>query len=368
MRIGIDKGHPLNQGAVKYLNETTENRKIGNRVIDKLKALGHTVFDCSTDYNSGNELGDRVRLANKQPLDLYVSIHLNSGGGIGTETFTMIGGSASTKAIAKRVNDAIVNSCNFRNRGVKEANYYVLRKTNAPAILIEACFVDSREDSNKLDCEKVANAIVKGITGQEVGAPKLNYNYIALEECSIDDGNGKTTGALWVGERCEERWITGDFRMYVRYLNSTKTDWKEGLVEKDKTSKVIPIVDAYNAYNSYGDTINVSRNKEFKGDVLGVVYNDEKLLKLSEPNQYGNVKVAFDSSYDGKLGRIGYVPAKCISLIEESEEEAKPVDPTEEENKVIYKVQVGAYLKKENADVMLNNLKAKGIDGYIKQE
>lgn len=168
MIIGIDMGHPINAGASNLLNETTENRKIGTKVIELLKSKGHTVVNCTVDQNV-NELSQRVAKANAQKLDVFVSIHLNAGGGHGTETYIYNGsynGKENNRAIAKAVNDKIVNSCNFRNRGVKEANYYVLRETVAPAILIEVCFVDSAEDKGKLNTDKVAIAICEGLTGQ----------------------------------------------------------------------------------------------------------------------------------------------------------------------------------------------------------
>lgn len=166
MKIGVDMGHPLNCGAKSILNETTENRKIGNELIRLLEGNGHTIVNCTVDSNTGNELANRVALANKQSLDLYVSIHLNAGGGHGTETFTCRGASSKTKAIAQKVNYKIIEACGFRNRGIKESNFYVLLKTVAPAILIEVCFVDSQEDNNKLNTKLVAKAIAEGITNE----------------------------------------------------------------------------------------------------------------------------------------------------------------------------------------------------------
>lgn len=166
---GIDMGHNTGAGASSILNETTENRKIGKELIRMLKEKGHTVIDC-TNENAVNQLNGIVNKANAQSLDLFCSIHLNSGGGHGTETYIWNGtwsNKEKNRTIAKRINDAVVASCNFRNRGVKEANFYVLRATNAPAILVEVCFVDSQEDANKLNYVAVAKALFKGITGEE---------------------------------------------------------------------------------------------------------------------------------------------------------------------------------------------------------
>lgn len=181
MIIGIDKGHSLSgagTGAVGLMSEVTENRKIGNELISLLRSMGHTVIDCSVDQASSvnTQLSGIVQKANAQKLDLFVSIHLNSGGGHGTETYIYSGsytGKEANKQKAVEINNAIVSSCSFRNRGVKEADFYVLRGTIAPAVLAEICFVDSAEDKGKLDTSAVARAMAKAITGQEVQAPSV---------------------------------------------------------------------------------------------------------------------------------------------------------------------------------------------------
>lgn len=184
MIIGVDMGHTLSglgTGAVGIVKETDQNRKIGNELISLLKSKGHTVINCTVD-TSTQDLADRVYLANKQTLDVFVSIHLNSGGGTGTETYIYDGywsGKEANRAIAKKVNDKIVANCGFKNRGVKEANFHVLRETVAHAILVEVCFVDSQSDVSILNTSKVAKAIAEGLTGQsfETVAPPVNEMY-----------------------------------------------------------------------------------------------------------------------------------------------------------------------------------------------
>lgn len=175
MIIGIDKGHSLTGaggGASKYLSETVENRKIGNELIRMLKEKGHTVVDCSVDSAStvNAQLDGIVKKANAQKLDVFVSIHLNAGGGHGTETYSFAAGGTG-RDYAKKINDEVVKSCGFRNRGLKTANFKVLRETVAPAVLLEVCFVDSLEDKDKINTNNVARAIFKAITGTEYVAP-----------------------------------------------------------------------------------------------------------------------------------------------------------------------------------------------------
>lgn len=181
MKIGIDMGHCLTGfdiSANGVIKESDANRAIGKLVISKLKAAGHTVVDCTIDSGCtslNDSLNKRVNKANSQQLDVFCSIHLNAGGGNGTETYVAPRKYFSKDEsynknidIAQRVNDLVADSCKFNNRGVKIEEFYVITATNALAILIEVCFCDSQEDVAKLNYEKVSNAIVEGITGQIV--------------------------------------------------------------------------------------------------------------------------------------------------------------------------------------------------------
>jgi N-acetylmuramoyl-L-alanine amidase len=181
MKIGIDMGHCLtgfDTSANGIIKESDANRAIGKLVISKLKAAGHTVVDCTIDSGCtslNDSLKKRVNKANSQQLDVFCSIHLNAGDGNGTETYVAPRRYFSKDEsynknidIAQRVNDLVADSCKFNNRGVKTEEFYVITSTNALAILIEVCFCDSQEDVEKLNYEKIANAIVEGITGQIV--------------------------------------------------------------------------------------------------------------------------------------------------------------------------------------------------------
>ena len=173
MIIGVDKGHSTWDkspcGAVGLLNESKENRPVGDKVIQKLRALGHTVIDCSCNSasNVDEQLAAIVRKANAQKLDLFLSLHLNAGGGTGAEIYTT--NTSGAKEEAKRLIETYCKRTEFRNRGHKFSELYVLRHTNAPAMLLEMCFVDTESDFkrwNNLGVETIANVIVEGITGQ----------------------------------------------------------------------------------------------------------------------------------------------------------------------------------------------------------
>lgn len=172
MKIGINCGHTVSGtagcGAVGFIDESVETRKVGNKLMLLLSNEGHKVYDCTNDYadSTSSNLSQIVEMANAQPLDLFVSIHFNAGGGKGTEVYTY-GGKQHAEA---------VNVCNalhalgFVNRGVKDGSgLYVVKRSNAKAMLIEVCFVDTSDADlyKSLGADAIAGAIYKAITGQE---------------------------------------------------------------------------------------------------------------------------------------------------------------------------------------------------------
>lgn len=170
-KYNVHAGHnSIVPGASKYLDEVTENRKVKNKVIQLLKAAGHTVYDCTDDSGRtvGANLANIVAKCNKHTVDLDISIHLNAGGGTGAEVFYYTG-SAAGKTKAAAVSQKVAAALGIRNRGAKASSgLYVLRNTKATAILVECCFVDSKTDQGKWDVDKCAKAIVEAVTGKAV--------------------------------------------------------------------------------------------------------------------------------------------------------------------------------------------------------
>ena len=172
MKFNVHGGHNSHvTGASKYLNELTEDRKVKNEVIRLLKAQGHTVYDCTDDSGTTQNanLSNIVKKCNAHSVDLDISIHLNAGGGTGVETY--IYPNSSAKDEATRICSKVSSALGIKNRGVKDgSNLYVVRNTNAPAVLVECCFVDSTTDRDHWDADKCAKAIVEGILNKTVSS------------------------------------------------------------------------------------------------------------------------------------------------------------------------------------------------------
>ena len=176
MKINIHAGHnapnKIAQGAVGYINESREARRVKERVKKLLRLEGHTVYDCteSNGTSQSDVLNKIVRKCNAHKVDLDISIHFNAcrmeksdGKTKGVEVLVYNKNGQATKYAEKIVKE-MASSLGVTNRGVKgNKSLYYLRKTKAPALLVEVCFVDDADDVKHYNADKAAEAIVKAI-------------------------------------------------------------------------------------------------------------------------------------------------------------------------------------------------------------
>ena len=133
MRIVINAGHTKHgkgTGANKYLNESIETRRIAYRIMESLADTEHEVIPAVFDRSDDN-LAQAVALAVN--ADLFVSIHLNAGGGQGSEVYTWKA-SKPSKAVGILKN---LSKLGFKDRGIKDGSkLYVIRHTPCSAMLV----------------------------------------------------------------------------------------------------------------------------------------------------------------------------------------------------------------------------------------
>ena len=187
--FNVHAGHaPYNSGgaygAVGILNESIEDRKVKDELIRLLRNAGHTVYDCTCEkpYNQQWVLNDIVTKCNQHSAELDISIHLNSGrndyaGDGSTGGCEVFGYDTKVQNISAKISAQIAKNLGIRDRGFKtNTSLFVLRQTKSPSILIECCFVDDKDDSDKWDAIKCAEAIYTAITGsvpQHIETPKI---------------------------------------------------------------------------------------------------------------------------------------------------------------------------------------------------
>jgi N-acetylmuramoyl-L-alanine amidase len=168
--VVIDPGHGgKDPGAIGIsgLEEKDIILPIGRRVAAILQQNGvQAVMTRDSDYFVS--LPGRVEMAERANADVFVSIHANSAGAnrpeiSGLETYYYDNG----LRLARTVHNRILQSLNIKDRRVRKARFYVLRKSSMPSILVETGYVTGREDAAKLSTSayqnQMAEAIAQGI-------------------------------------------------------------------------------------------------------------------------------------------------------------------------------------------------------------
>ena len=177
MKIALAVGHTasgtVGSGAIGFLNESNETRKIVPIIADYLNKIGHTTKILRVDKGNSYLYEDchvRANQSNGWGADLYVEVHLNCSDNPdanGTEVIVSPKASSTSISYAKKVNNSLVKELATFDRtfgsGYKTSSLIVLNETNCPAILIEPLFVGNKGDVSKYSADKVAYAIAKGI-------------------------------------------------------------------------------------------------------------------------------------------------------------------------------------------------------------
>lgn len=108
-------------------------------------------------------LDDRASFANNLNADLFISLHANkadSSSASGTESFYY---HTNSQTLAQIIHKHVLKAAGLKDRGVKTAGYFVIKKTTMPAILIESGFLSNQNDSSVLFDETKQNEIAKEI-------------------------------------------------------------------------------------------------------------------------------------------------------------------------------------------------------------
>lgn len=112
-------------------------------------------------------LTQRTNEANNWGADYFLSIHINSGGGSGFESFVDSGVDSVTVNYQNIIHEEIAKVIGLRDRGKKQARFHVIHASRMPALLTENGFIDSTADAAKMKdanwIETVARAHVTGL-------------------------------------------------------------------------------------------------------------------------------------------------------------------------------------------------------------
>ena len=155
MKIVIDPGHsgPVEPGACAAgVRECDVVLAIAKLLAVQLYDQGDEFIFTRTGDIRTDDLGFRADLANANEADVFISLHANSvanPAAHGTEVYHYPG-SARGRRLAACLQSRLVAELGTADRGVKEANFQVLRETDCPAALVEVAFLSNEADRRLL--------------------------------------------------------------------------------------------------------------------------------------------------------------------------------------------------------------------------
>jgi N-acetylmuramoyl-L-alanine amidase len=165
MRIMLDAGHGLNTPGKRTPDDSMREFQFNSAVAEYTKELLLCYEDVTVDFAhdpSGNidiSLLARTNTANSKKVVVYVSIHGNAfgsgwGDANGIETFIHpTNNTAISRKLANLVQKKLIAATGLRDRGVKTANFHVLRETDMPSILVEGGFMTNQTEAALMKSE-----------------------------------------------------------------------------------------------------------------------------------------------------------------------------------------------------------------------
>lgn len=206
VKIYVDAGHGGSDPGAQAngIKEKDITLKIAKKIQSYLGEYKGVSVKMSRTNDSFPSLNDRTNEANSWGADLFLSIHINSGGGAGYEDYiyTTLSDSSQTAKIRDAIHAAVLKQNGLSDRGKKKDNLHVLRESQMDAILTENGFIDNASDAAKMKDQswinKVARGHVNGIA---------NYYGLKKDSGGSDGGSSKTkyvevlASSLWVYDK-----------------------------------------------------------------------------------------------------------------------------------------------------------------------
>jgi len=168
--VVVDAGHGgKDNGAFRRYGGAEKNATldVATRLAAKLReSQFRVVMTRSSDVFI--PLDERAAISNGQKNAIFVSVHFNDSGRRGIRGFETYYHSPVARPLAYRIQEHLMTLPGASNRGVKTANFRVLRKAAYPAVLVECGFLSNRKEgaaarsaSRRDDlADKIAEAIV----------------------------------------------------------------------------------------------------------------------------------------------------------------------------------------------------------------
>jgi N-acetylmuramoyl-L-alanine amidase len=186
--IFLDPGHGgSDYGCVHNdLIEKEVNLKIALKLKSLLESAGYGVIMRRTS-DEGKSMDEIANMANNSGADLFLSIHNNasrSPTSMGTETYWSANGVTGSSQFAASIQSNLVSEIGRPNRGVKTADFKVIKNTRITAALVECVFLSNPDEANLIKDDSFLDKIARGL-----------FNGISNYAGNITPGNSAAGGS-----------------------------------------------------------------------------------------------------------------------------------------------------------------------------
>lgn len=346
-KVVLDAGHGGKDYGATYHGNVEKN--IALKTVLKVGEILEKDPNITVVYTRNKdvfvELDDRANIANKSKANIFVSMHCNANANTsasGNETYVMgITRNASNLEVAKKENSvvtleenyeikyegfdpnspesvigisilqeeyrelsvelaakvqqAFTKKTSFRNRGVKEAGFLVLRKITMPRVLIEMGFVSNKEEGAFLNSESGQSKLAEAIANSILEYKKEYFNSSSSVTDKNDSENKEDDKPKEIVVKKEETKVVSTssnkdnivFKVQIsassRNLETTPSNFK-GLknVSKEKGSVIYKYY--YEEASSYAEAkknLEEAKEKGFDSAFIVAFKNGEK-INISE--------------------------------------------------------------------------------------
>lgn len=168
INVVIDASHGGHDFGVTS-NDITE-KQIVEQITNKIKSSNNNVvIHLTRNEDKFLSLEERTDFINKMKPDLVLSLHVNAS--LNNETSGLEFYVAKetefflkSNEIAEQLNDKFSENTNLKMLGVKNGPFYILKKSDVPAVIIELGYLTNENDKKYLIDEKEQNRMAKSIS------------------------------------------------------------------------------------------------------------------------------------------------------------------------------------------------------------
>ena len=184
-KVFIDAGHGgTDPGALGYgYRESDLNLQVAKKVESKLKSKGIDV-KMSRSSDIFYSLSERAEMANDYGADAFVSIHQNSAeakSANGIETYYNRK-KEEDRPLSNDIQKQVISQTGANNRGVKNAEFTVLVKSEMISALVECGFITNESEVKKLSDPSYQDKLATGIAD---GIEEYLKSNVIIEESQI---------------------------------------------------------------------------------------------------------------------------------------------------------------------------------------